>query len=493
MSTSVLVANSTGLSTSPFANNAAGCVGLAAANTSAGAPCSISVSKAPEPPNVYFAFGSIVGNTFVSDAAARTVGADAPPLKAEAAADFDVAVGDVELEPPRPQPTASAANAIAMSPSGTRRAEVVAINRAASLVHTPESWHPNRIMAIAKGSALRERRLQCGLSQTELAARAEVSRQLVAAVEAGHNTPAVDAALGLARALATTVEDLFAGVQPAVVAALGGPLREHVPLRVGRVGDQFVAAELADHGIAGPSWAKPDGVLEAGQLRLFAGADPAGIVLAGCDPALGVAEAMLGGLGRRSLLALSAPTGIALRALEHGRVHAAVVHGIPQELPMPAVPVLRWHFARWQVGLAVSGHARGNSLKAVLQGDLPIAQRHAAAVSQQAFARASAKAGITQPRPGPHATGHIDAARIAATLKGGAVTTEAAARAFDLRFLPIEDHSVEIWLAQRWLDHPGTNALGELLASSAFTERVAHLAGYDLSGCGTSISRADRR
>jgi DNA-binding XRE family transcriptional regulator len=348
-------------------------------------------------------------------------------------------------------------------------------------------------MAVARNSALRDRRLECGLTQAELGARAGVSRQLVAAVEAGHNTPAVDAALGLARALATTVEHLFADVQPAVVAALGGSLRDGVPLRVGRVADQLVAAELADHGIAGASWAKPDGILQAGKLRLFPGAAAAGIVIAGCDPALGVAEAMLDGLGPRSLLAISAPTGTALRALKRGGVHAAVVHGIPRELPEPPVPVVRWHLAHWQVGLGIATHGRGDSLEAVLHGAMPIAQREAAAASQQAFERASAKAGITQPRPGPHATGHIDAARIAATIKGAAVTTEAAARAFDLRFLSLENHAVEIWLAQRWLDHAGSNALGDLLTSSAFTERVAHLAGYDLAGCGTSIEHADRR
>src|SRR5581483_2066059 len=72
--TSLLVANSTGLSTRCFAYNAAGCFGLAAANTSAGAPCSICISSASEPPNVYFALESIIGNTSVSDAAASTVG-----------------------------------------------------------------------------------------------------------------------------------------------------------------------------------------------------------------------------------------------------------------------------------------------------------------------------------------------------------------------------------------------------------------------------------
>ena len=251
-------------------------------------------------------------------------------------------------------------------------------------------------------------------------------------------------------------------------------MRDGALLRVGRVADQLVAAELADHGIAGASWAKPDGVVQAGKLRLFPGAAPAGIVIAGCDPALGVAEALLHGLGPCSLLAISAPTGTAVRALKRGHLHAAVVHGISTELPKPPVPVIRWHLARWQVGLATAHTVPGDSLEAVLHGDAPIAQRDAAAASQQAFERASAKAGITQPRSGPCATGHIDAARIAATINGAAVTTEAAARAFDLRFFALEDHTVEIWLAERWLNHAGADALAGLLASTAFTQRVSH-------------------
>jgi transcriptional regulator with XRE-family HTH domain len=338
------------------------------------------------------------------------------------------------------------------------------------------------------GSSLRERRLECGLTQAELAARAGVSRQLVAAVEAGHNTPAVDAALGLAGALATSVEELFADRPSGVAAALGGRLRDGALLRVGRVADQLVASELADHGISGASWAKPDGVFEAGKLRLFPGAMPAGIVLAGCDPALGVAESMLHGLGPRSLLAISAPTGTALRALKRGRVHAAVVHGVPTELPKPPVPVVRWHLARWQVGLALASRVRGDSLEAVLRGDISVVQRDPAAASQQAFERAAARAGIAASPSESRASGHIDAARIAAAVNGAAVTTEAAARAFELRFLALEDHTVEIWLAERWLGHPGIDALGDLLSTSAFTERVAQFGGYDLAGCGAPIA-----
>jgi molybdate-binding protein len=168
-------------------------------------------------------------------------------------------------------------------------------------------------------------------------------------------------------------------------------------------------------------------------------------------------------------------------------VHAAVVHGLPTELPQPPIPVVRWHLARWQVGLAVSPNIRGDSVQAVLRGGIPVAQRDPAAASQQAFERATAKAGIAARPLGPQATGHIDAARIAATVNGAAVTTEAAAHAFGLRFLALEDHTVEIWLAERWIDHPGINALADLLATTAFTERVGQFGGYDLDDCGSPV------
>ena len=336
-------------------------------------------------------------------------------------------------------------------------------------------------------STLRDRRRECGLTQAELATRAGVSRQLIAAVEAGHNTPAVDAALGLARALGSTVEELFAEHAPAVVVALGDRLRDGAAIRVGRVGDQLVAAGLADHGVAGAAWAKPDGVLDADGVRLFPGASPAGCVLAGCDPAFGVAEAMLGGLGSRSLLAISAPTGTALDALRRGAVHAAVVHGRPDELPEPPVPVVRWHLARWQVGLAVPHRFRGHSFESVLRSGLPIVRRDPAATSQQAFERARIAAGIEPLATGPQATGHLDAARLAATLDAAGVTTEGAARTFDLSFIALEDHLVEVWITDRWLDHPGVAALVEVLATTAFTERVAHFGGYDLTHCGERV------
>lgn len=342
-------------------------------------------------------------------------------------------------------------------------------------------------MAASRFSRLREERVARGLSQAELAARAGVSRQLVAAVEAGHNTPAVDAGLRLARALGTSVESLFSPGADELVPALAAPLGEGAPLRVGRVGERLVAAELADHGTAGAGWARPDGTLRDGRLHLFAGAVPAGLVVAGCDPALAVAETMLAGLGPRSLLALSSASGIALHALGRDTVHAAVVHGPAGELPAAPVPVVRLQLARWRVGLGLASTVVTRSLEEVLEGPVPVVQREPGAASQQALARAAGAVGAAV-APGRRAGGHIEAARMAAVLGCAAVTTEAAAHAFGLRFLALEEHTVEIWLAERWFGHPAVSALGELLGGQGFRERVGQFGGYDLAGCGQTVA-----
>ena len=337
---------------------------------------------------------------------------------------------------------------------------------------------------------MRERRLAQGITQAELATRAGVSRQLVAAVEASRHAPAVDAAIGLARALGTTVEDLFDPPGRPVTLVAGGSVAAGTPLRVGTVDGRVVAAPLPDHGVAGAVWATPDAVMEDGGARLLPGAVPAGFVVAGCDPALGVAEGMLTGQGPRRLLVVAAPTGRALTALRDGLVHAAVVHGRPDDLPVPPVAVARWHLARWRVGLAVDPGRRRRSLDDVLAGRGPIVRREAAASSQQALDRARLAAGIEEPVRGPEATGHLDAARRAQAGGVAGVTIEAGARAFGLDFLPLEEHTVELWVDERWLAHPGLAGLGDVVASAAFTSRVGLFGGYDLAGCGDRVGVA---
>ncbi len=287
-------------------------------------------------------------------------------------------------------------------------------------------------------SALRHRRVELGLTQTELAAAAHVSRQLVVAVEAGVNTPAVDAALRLAEALECTAEDLFDRQPPMPrnarsCASASGPL-----------------------------------------------------IVAGCDPALNLTETMLGLRGAAAVLSLDATTGTALRSLRNGGVHAAVVHGRSGQLKRAPVDVMRLQLAHWQVGLGLAAQLRARTLAACLEQQVPIVQRQESAASQQALRRAATALGFELPA-GTVASGHLDAARAAAGIGCAAITTEGGALMFGLRFIPLELHTVEIWVDRRWASHPGLDALGGVLTSGVFHEQVSRLGGYDLAGCGSQL------
>jgi DNA-binding XRE family transcriptional regulator len=325
---------------------------------------------------------------------------------------------------------------------------------------------------------LRHRRIALGLTQGELAERAGVSRQLVAAVEAGRNTPSVDAALRLAAALGTTVERLFsasAGVLP-VRSALGGDLAEGMFVRVAVVGEDLVAAPVSDCGRA-------DGVVVRDGIELFEAHPPTGLLVAGCDPVLGIAEALLPRVGDTRLATLAASSGEALRALREGRIHGAVVHGPPGELPGTNPWEQRVRLARWPVGLAMN---RPMAVAAVLESRCQIVQRSGSAASQQALARAADSLGLPLP-PGPVAGGHLESARLGQMLGVPSLTTEAAARMTGQQFVALELHAAELRLRRDAVASRVLDALGETLRGSQFSRRASQLAGYELEGCGTLV------
>ena len=333
-------------------------------------------------------------------------------------------------------------------------------------------------------SELRARRELAGLSQAQLADRSGVSRQLIATAEAGRHVPAVDAAMKIARALGTTVEELFA--ESAVVpAGVVGPLSDGVPVVAARVGDRAVAHPAALTG-TGPGWSHPDGVVREGVLQLFSGASLDGLVLVGCDPAIELAATALGGVGPRRLLSVAASSGAAREALAAGRCHAVIVHSPLGTLPEPPVAVARWRFARWQVGLALPA---GAGLDDALEGHVPSVQREQGAASQQALARAAKAHGVELPAPVATSSSHLDSVRIASAIGVAAVTYEPAAYAAGLSFAPLETHEVELWIAVEYDAHPGAVALCELVAGSGrLRDRMAALGGYDLIGMGEKIT-----
>ncbi|HMO00345.1 MAG TPA: helix-turn-helix transcriptional regulator [Miltoncostaeaceae bacterium] len=329
---------------------------------------------------------------------------------------------------------------------------------------------------------LRDARERAGLSQAELAQRAGVSRQAVGAVEAGRHAPSVDTALRLARAVGASVEDVF-GTAPRGAPAAG--LADGTAVAVARVGDRPVAFPLAGMVAGDAAWAAPDGVVEDGAVRMLPGAAAEGLAVVGCDPVLGLCEALIGRRGPRRVVAVAGTTGSARAALEGGTAHAGIVHGPEGRLPGAPSGVRRVHLTRWAVGVGVDpAHDRG-ALDAVLDDGVPLIQRDDSAASQQAVARA---AGDRLPPPAARATGHVDAARRAAITGAAAVTFAPAARHHGLAFIPVETHDVELWIGERWLDHPGAEALLGLIRGDAFRARVGLIGGYDLEGAGEWIA-----
>ena len=255
-------------------------------------------------------------------------------------------------------------------------------------------------------------------------------------------------------------------------------------MRVGRVGERLVAAPLGRLVSGETGWAVADGVMRDEGVAMLPGADDSALVVMGCDPALGTLEALLDRSGSRRMVAVEGSSGAAVGALAAGLVHAALVHAPDGALPAPPVPSRRVHMARWRVGVAVDRARRGASLEAIIGGEVPLVQREPLASSQQALLRAARAMGAPAVPPGTIAAGHLDAARRAAIAGCAAVTFEPAARAHGLRFLPLETHAVELWIDERWIEHPSAQALGDLLSSAAFRDRARLMGGYDPDGAG---------
>lgn len=335
---------------------------------------------------------------------------------------------------------------------------------------------------------LREER---GLTQQALAERAGVTRQLVGAMESQRHTPSVTAALAVARVLGVSVEDLFDEGGSPVVPVLDLPASGDAPVRVGRVADVVVADGGSGSGSEAERWVLADGVLSGTMVDLFPGAEPASLVVAGCDPMLGSLAELIERVAGHRVLTVHASTRRAVEALRQGRAHAVVVHAPGGSLDPPDdLEVRRWRLARWRAGLAGPGRS-APSLDELASRRAKVVQREPGAGTQAALARALSDAGVDDRLPGPLGVGHLDVARRVRSREAKAgVTMEAAALAMGLPFAPLEEHEVELWVGHRWSSAPAVAALVEVLISDAFARRAATVPGYDLAGMGTELGRA---
>ena len=168
-------------------------------------------------------------------------------------------------------------------------------------------------------------RIARGWSQGELAARAGISRAGVSSIETDRLVPSTSTALALATALECRVEDLFQ-LHPAASESAWAwpphrePSRYWLASVAGR--ELMYPTEPTNLGVIGH-----DGVCQEGQFRTQLTAAPSDtLVVASCDPAIGL---LANELSRRSgfrLLAFPRSSREALGLLARKLVHVAGVH-----------------------------------------------------------------------------------------------------------------------------------------------------------------------
>jgi putative molybdopterin biosynthesis protein len=360
---------------------------------------------------------------------------------------------------------------------------------------------------------IRRRRQHRSLTQQQLARRAEVSRQSLNALELGRAVPSTSIALRLAQVLECHVEELFwltGSPAPVDAEIAGGDEHSNGRAVVASVEGKWVAHRLAP--TDGLSAATPaDAILKekakAGgpahaRLHLLSRPDVVSTTLlcAGCAPAMGILAARSSASGVGRMLWLDRPSLTSLELLRRGQVHVAGAHLLDEatgEFNVPEVQrlfggraMLVFNLLRWQSGIVVPPRnpKRIRSAADLWSAGLRIVQRAPAAAAQQLLLRlAGSQARHLQ---GPPASSHLEAARMVAVgLADAAIAIESAARAFELKFIPLAEERFDLVVPRELAQDARVMRLLDTATTHAFRQDVEGLGGLTTRQSGSLIAK----
>ncbi len=362
---------------------------------------------------------------------------------------------------------------------------------------------------------LAEFREKRGFSAAVLAKNIGVSRQTIYAMEAGDYVPNTAVALKLARALEATVEEIFrlpeAGSLPTQQAALMPDAGSSAPgtrIQLCRVDEKLIASapppvewhfSPSDGSVVSYT---PNNKVKLQVLFHAEHEYRHRISIAGCDPAVSVLarHVQLAGIE----LILSQRNSSQSLSLLHGSyIHIAGSHlrdestgesnlpTVKKSFPRNSVAVVS--FAEWQQGFLTQ---RNNPKSIKNAGYLSkkgilIVNREHGSGSRVLLDAELKRAGISGTQVQGYdrlVDGHLTAAwHVRAGLADCCVATEAAARAFDLDFIPLTTERYDLVIRRRHLDLPGIQILLDTLNRSSFRRELEGLGGYDTRTTGSKL------
>jgi putative molybdopterin biosynthesis protein len=365
---------------------------------------------------------------------------------------------------------------------------------------------------------LAELRTKRGLGASQLATQVGISRQTVYAIEAGTYVPNTVVSLKLARALETTVEEIFQidpedqvpdEIEDATV--LGDPesMAPGLPLRLCSVDGHLVAVAPESGG-----WCLPpaDAVLlespRAGKhnakIRILGDKwkKSPRLLLAGCDPSVSFLAQSLQTQGCELVVAYE-NSSRSLEFLHEGWVHVAGTHMVDKAtgktdlLPITkmfgrnAVTVIS--YAIWEEGLVT---AQGNpkhivGIADLARKDVRFTNRESGAGCRRLLDDLMQEQGISAKQIKGYekiTSGHLPAARL---VRSGEVdcciSTQAVARALALDFIPLAQKPYHLVIRRSQLNYPPIQTLLEILGRASFRREVEAYTGYSMRTAGDRL------
>jgi molybdate-binding protein/DNA-binding XRE family transcriptional regulator len=365
---------------------------------------------------------------------------------------------------------------------------------------------------------LKSFRQRKGLSQSELAALAGVTRQAISAIESNQYLPATGVALQLASALGCRVEDLFSLV-PAEK-TIEGTLVGHAPadhtqqapirVKVSMVGKRVIVRPVENLGELLPYTISADGYVTSPSsgtsVRVRLARDRSVIEqeiwVAGCDPAIFlVGEYLRRQKDSASVVGWTMGSRAALQALERREAHVAGIHLYDTVTGESNLPFLRrWlkgsdydviTFATWEEGLLVHpGNPKSiRSVADLTDPAVTLVNREEGSGARLLLDQRLRAAEIAPAMIRGYdqiARSHVEVARAVATHQADVgVGVRSAARQFGLDFIPIQTARYDLVVPKSYLrSHPTLNHLFDTLTTKAFRHEIEALGGYDTTDTG---------
>lgn len=342
------------------------------------------------------------------------------------------------------------------------------------------------------GERIRRRRLDRGWTQGRLAQAAGISRAAVSAVESDRLSPSVNAAIALAVALGSTVENLFGSqaAPPSEEWAWG------LPVAAGSAPPHW-RAEVGGRRLLYPVETTATGRLPHDEPAGASSGDPLTsrtLVIATCDPAAGILVDRLARDSGVRAIALMRSSGDALELLRQGLIHVAGIHfaeadrrGGHERLVRERLGSdrLLLNAAVWEVGIASAATAKVRRTADAVNSRLRWVGREPGSAAAERIQE------IFEGRPLPRRfvrshRGVADAIRDGFADVG--VTLRLAGEERNLDFLRLRRERYDLCFPADQQDDPRLAALIDAVRSAAYRRAVGALPGYDVRHAGECVA-----